>query len=502
MVRRLEDREYLSALTLYASRNNMLPTCRTHIADLARARRRPQTHHFLHAAIPNQPGSVMTFGGYDLDLVRRNARRTTGSNGARVSTWLRTRDSKSLRGGTMHPSTEARGQGAEAGSGTRSAASLGGGDHDDDDAKGRRERTRRASPGDHRQAPNDVEGDDPVIVWAPVTTYHGLLSYWSVQLSGWWTEHKALGDGDANPMRQRNGGNSSGGAGPNMCVEGCQAIVDTGSSLLLVPKGIFDAVVGDIIGGRKDCRVKDNLISCSRCDANDFPDVVISISSSSRSVDGPPSTPSESARHTPSFSQEFRLQPSDYLSQRWGGCDLQIGSGLAEDMWTLGDVFIKTYMTIFDAARLRIGFVCPDGGRCHGGVGPSLSSPRQLCLPAYRPTTTKVGFEGRSNTVPAIICVPYHILFAFVFFVVGFALASGTGSYLARSRVTQRTSTDRVGGTLSLLVDSILSQATMAGEQSFVSPAGASTQVQQIRQGPRRRELEPQEGFEKRYEHA
>lgn len=77
------------------------------------------------------------------------------------------------------------------------------------------------------------------------------------------------------------------------------------------------------------------------------------------------------------------MKPSDYLSQSWDGCEILVGEGRATDIWTLGDAFIKTYMTIFDVANLRVGFVCADGGRCLGGATPAWREASRLCLPNF-----------------------------------------------------------------------------------------------------------------------
>lgn len=253
----------------------------------------------------------------------------------------------------------------------------------------------------HNLIPREREenDDDAVIIWAPVLEYHGSFSYWTVELTGWRTYMPRTGGSGSGSSSGVQGPDAeltenrldrTPGSGRNMCLTGCQAIVDTGTSALVPPRGDFLAVVREITGGRDDCQEQNGMISCSHCDPNDFPDLVISIATSSRSyeTDGDsgagPRTEGGGKRILPSpeFSQDFFLRPSDYLLHRWHGeCDLLVGAGRATDIWTLGDVFIKTYMTIFDVANLRVGFVCPDGGRCLGGAAPAPQFGMRLCLP-------------------------------------------------------------------------------------------------------------------------
>ncbi|CAB1119419.1 unnamed protein product [Ectocarpus sp. CCAP 1310/34] len=297
--------------------------------------------------------------------------------------------------------------------------------------------------GDYDDDDDDEDDDEPVIVWTPVVEYRGSLSYWTVQLTGWRTETATDGSNTSSTSDvvstaamaggrwQRSisnlsaaDGQDGGGhtattagititAGPEMCPEGCQAIVDTGSSLLVPPRGQYREVMKQIIGGRADCRYRYGMTSCSECGSpDDFPDIVVSVAVApppghgggaparrrpmkSAHGDGEVGIINNGGKHNrrrtggvggsggggsrggggggggggrgTGWFQEFRLKPSDYLSQSWDGCEVLIGEGRATDIWTLGDAFIKTYMTIFDVANLRVGFVCPDGGRCLGG---------------------------------------------------------------------------------------------------------------------------------------
>ncbi|OWZ20402.1 Aspartyl protease [Phytophthora megakarya] len=141
-------------------------------------------------------------------------------------------------------------------------------------------------------------------------------------------------------------GNDSGGTAEsdvpvNMCDPFCYAIVDTGTSLISVPAGQYDEVVSKITRGL-DC----DDIDCNSVAVKDFP--VLHFGMEPDNV--------------------FLLQPQDYvLCSGWGQCKLQFQS-TTDEWWILGDVFIKTYYTLFDAERMRVGFAC-DGDVCQGGRG-------------------------------------------------------------------------------------------------------------------------------------
>lgn len=416
----------------------------------------PSSLYFLllkndaHFALPprfnpasrNQPGSTLIFGGYDLDLVRRPKRRKNEDVNDRkdkrqrlheppsAESQVLRRDSEQARPRRMtQQEREFTGDDGtwklgSVGTNNRGSGYMDTAIKDNEDSMdivadrlllvggkygGSKERKGELEEegnsgflgkGKKKQEREGVD-DDPVIIWTPVVEYHGLISYWTLELTGLRIETKTIEEGetDSNDHPEaaarpgRLGGHRKGKivSGHDLCPAGCQAIVDTGCSLLVPPKNNFQAVIQQITSGRTDCKMRQGMASCSRCTPSDFPDVVISVAASKRDF-GLTALDNEQRREKPkaggsggSFSQEFRLKPSDYLLQNWNRCDILVGEGRATDIWILGDAFIKTYMTIFDVANLRIGFVCADGGRCLGGVEPPHPSSR-LCIPSGRAT--------------------------------------------------------------------------------------------------------------------
>ncbi|XP_070422165.1 pepsin A-like [Equus przewalskii] len=115
------------------------------------------------------------------------------------------------------------------------------------------------------------------------------------------------------------------------CSGGCQAIVDTGTSLLAGPPSAIDNIQS-YIGASEDYS-SEAVISCSSIDS--LPDIVFTING-----------------------VEFPLSPSAYILEEHDSCisgfegmDLDTSSG---ELWILGDVFIRQYFTIFDRANNQI----------------------------------------------------------------------------------------------------------------------------------------------------
>lgn len=116
------------------------------------------------------------------------------------------------------------------------------------------------------------------------------------------------------------------------CSDGCQAIVDTGTSLLAGPTTAISNIQS-YIGASEDSSGEE-VISCSSIDS--LPDIVFTINGVQYPV--PPSA--------------YILQNDDVCSSGFEGMDIPTSSG---DLWILGDVFIRQYFTVFDRANNQIG---------------------------------------------------------------------------------------------------------------------------------------------------
>ncbi|VCW77317.1 unnamed protein product, partial [Gulo gulo] len=116
------------------------------------------------------------------------------------------------------------------------------------------------------------------------------------------------------------------------CSQGCQAIVDTGTSLLTGPSNAI-ANIQSTIGASQDSYGQ-MVISCSAI--NNLPDIVFTINGI-----------------------QYPLPPSAYILQNQQDCvsgfqgmNLPTASG---ELWILGDVFIRQYFAVFDRANNQVG---------------------------------------------------------------------------------------------------------------------------------------------------
>ncbi|XP_008937099.1 PREDICTED: pepsin A-like, partial [Merops nubicus] len=115
---------------------------------------------------------------------------------------------------------------------------------------------------------------------------------------------------------------------PLACTHGCQAIVDTGTSRLVVPSKALSRIQAAF------GTTSDGQISCSRVPL--LPKIVFHIG-------GKP----------------FPVPPTSYVVQEDGECILGFqGMDIpteAGEIWILGDIFIRNYYVIFNRANNMVG---------------------------------------------------------------------------------------------------------------------------------------------------
>ncbi|XP_019369775.1 PREDICTED: gastricsin-like [Gavialis gangeticus] len=117
------------------------------------------------------------------------------------------------------------------------------------------------------------------------------------------------------------------------CSEGCQAIVDTGTFQLTVPQQFF----GDFLEAVGAQESPDNyVVDCNSVQS--LPTITFVING-----------------------VQFPLPPWAYVSYVYGYCNLEIEptylpSPNGQPLWTLGDVFLKEYYSVFDMGNNSVGF--------------------------------------------------------------------------------------------------------------------------------------------------
>ncbi|XP_069481351.1 gastricsin-like [Ambystoma mexicanum] len=146
------------------------------------------------------------------------------------------------------------------------------------------------------------------ITWAPVTQQQ----YWQIGIQGFGVNGQATG----------------------WCSQGCQGIVDTGTSLLTAPGQYYAALMQDI-GATQDSNGQ-YVVSCSSLGS--LPTLSFTIGGNT-----------------------LPLPPSAYILQSNGECSVGImptylPSQDGQPLWIMGDVFLRQYYSIYDVTNNQVGF--------------------------------------------------------------------------------------------------------------------------------------------------
>ena len=133
--------------------------------------------------------------------------------------------------------------------------------------------------------------------------------------------------------------------GNNIPITASTALIDSGSSLIIVPQSDFHQIESTLQNQFNFYCFVDSISNLLKCecpngDINNFPALNLTFQNYSLS-----------------------LPPSYYITQDQNVCTLLIDGVPNIKMWVLGDVFLRYYYTIFDAENKQIGFALANSVR-------------------------------------------------------------------------------------------------------------------------------------------
>ncbi|KAH8249696.1 hypothetical protein KR032_011514, partial [Drosophila birchii] len=157
------------------------------------------------------------------------------------------------------------------------------------------------------RAGTSTNGGELIFGGSDSSLYSGSLTYVPISEEGYWQFTMASSSID----------------GYSLC-DDCQAIADTGTSLIVAPYNAY-ITLSEILNVGED-----GYLDCSS--VSSLPDVTFNIGGT-----------------------DFTLTPASYIIQSDGTC-MSAFEYMGTDFWILGDVFIGQYYTEFDLGNNRIGF--------------------------------------------------------------------------------------------------------------------------------------------------